>query len=155
MCIFPFFCLIFFHWPCDDRIKWHTWIQQQRIPTTWMILFVRSRERVRASCIVYRNLFIHFINYQMPNWTIHKTNDVLGVIVSERAIGTGFLARDCSFLTHLLCFWMESLNIFKSQIKETLTHSHTQASIQTNPAFSIFSHCLYFEIWHDNQICTQ
>lgn len=36
-------------------------------PTIWTISFVHSLERDPASFIVYRNLFIRFINYQMHN----------------------------------------------------------------------------------------
>lgn len=45
-------------------------------PIIWTISFVHSLERVPASFIVYRNLFIRFINYQMHNWitVVHKIN---------------------------------------------------------------------------------
>lgn len=59
-------------YPDDQPKRWTEINEQQQIPTIWTILFVRNRAKGRASCIVYHNLFIHFLNYQMHNWTIHK-----------------------------------------------------------------------------------
>lgn len=58
-----------FNWWPDSNVK-----QQQRILTIWTILFVRNQEKGQGLCIVYRNLFIHFINYQMHNWITLRIN---------------------------------------------------------------------------------
>lgn len=49
-----FFCFLLFLCPS----------QRPSTVTIWTISYARSRARVRATYIVYRNLFTHFINYR-------------------------------------------------------------------------------------------
>lgn len=54
---------------------------QQRTATIWMILFVHNQAKDPVLCIVYRNLFIHSINYPMHNWIIHRINEKKSLVI--------------------------------------------------------------------------